>query len=116
MKLTRIINIYESELENFEEGSILKIKNGTSWSGENSQESFSNEWNKGIEVVIFFNNAKSEDFIKLTENDINDFDILECDISKYDEHRNNKDLLLKIIDFSDGREDVGYIEIVVDYN
>jgi hypothetical protein len=115
MELSRIMSIYENDIEELEEGKTYKCSNGQSWSGENSKEQFKNEWGKDVEVVVFFNNAKDEDFKKLRVEDIDEDDIMECDIYKYDEHRALKDLELKIIDFSDGREDVGYIEITVDY-
>ena len=115
MKLTRKMSIFTNEIEELEEGKTYLVTNNQSWSGGNTKQEFINEWEKDIEVIIFFKNAKKDDFRKLTIDDVDETDVYDCDIELYDEHRANKEIELKIIDFSDGREDVGYIEIEVDY-
>ena len=115
MKLTRIISVFEYQLEDFQEGKTYDLIKNESWSGPNSKQSFVNEWDKGIEIVIHFENARDEDFRKLTLDDVNDYDIFDCDIEVYDEYRALKNKTLKIIDFADGREDIGYIEVKIDY-
>ena len=117
MLLSRIISLSESEaneiIQKWIDGDLdyMKINKNTSWSGENSKESFVNEWDKGVQVVLFIKNADKNLFKKLTESDLNECDAGIEDILKYDEHRNIEDLNMKIDDISDGREDVGYIEI-----
>lgn len=114
MKLSKIISVFESDIEDFEEGQILKIKKDDSWSGEENNKEFVNEWNKGVKILINFN-AKKDDFTKLKMSDVDEIDILEIDIDEYDEYRANREIQCIIKDFSDGREDIGYIVIDIDY-
>lgn len=117
MILSRVMSMYESDINEMIENfldlglSTMEFKKNTSWSGENSTESFVNEWNKGVEVVIFWEDVDSKLVKKLTTDDIDEYDVLECDIYKYDEYRNIKDITLNVVDISDGREDVGYVKI-----
>jgi hypothetical protein len=115
MLLSRIISLSESEvnemIEKFLDGDLetMKINKNTSWSGQNSKESFVNEWDKGVQVVLFIKNADKNLFKKIT--DLKNCDAGIEDILKYDEYRNINELNMKVDDISDGREDVGYIEI-----
>lgn len=123
MLLSRIISISISEvnemIEKYLDGElrVMTIYKNSSWSGENSKESFVNEWDKGCQVVLFIKNADERLFKKITENDIGTTgcDAYIEDILKYDEHRNIKELTMKIDDISDGREDVGYVEITLKF-
>lgn len=93
----------------------MLVIEGQSWSGEDSKQSFTPEGNKEVEIIIFFNNVKEEDFIKLTEDDIDDIDVTEDDIDKYDEYRATRDFEVKITNYANGLDDVGYIELTIDY-
>jgi len=123
MNMGRIISVDTNDVENLinnfydNDKDDFFVKAGSSWSGENTKESFTNEWNKGIEIVICFKNVNEDDFIKMTIDDIEKYngDLTIDDIEKYDEYRNISDLNLKIVDISDGREDVGYVEMEVAY-
>jgi hypothetical protein len=115
------MNITESEadqmIEDFENGKLksFKFNINSSWSGEEAKESFVNEWNKGVEVVFYLKSG-IEFFKKIIEQDLDKCDAGIEDILLYDEYRNIIELELEIIDISDGREDVGYIEIELSIN
>jgi len=119
MKLTRVMSFskYDTDelINKFVDGEItsMKFKKGSSWSGMNGNEGFVNETQYGVEIFVWWNEVDEKLVKKVTTEDIDEYDIMDIDIEKYDEYRNLEEVNLKIEDIADGREDVGYVEIYV---
>jgi hypothetical protein len=93
MRLSRIMSYDDSAVEELFEQKTISFKKDTSWSGENSKQSFQCETDYGTEIVLFYENADLTKFRKLTINDIDESDVMECDIELYDEYRNNEEII-----------------------
>lgn len=120
MQFTKIMSMDMNDLIEILQQGKININAKSSWSGENSKQSFKPETEREIEVVLFY---KSSDFEKITEQDIDDLDIMRDDIILYDEYRNKEEFCAIIEDceyieqdcfkeWIEGQiDDIGYVEL-----